>query len=979
MSTKIINGFELIRSQEISSLNVRAKYYRHVNTGARLLSLENEDENKVFGITFRTPPKDSKGIAHIMEHSVLCGSKKYPLKEPFIELVKGSLNTFLNAFTYPDKTCYPVASQNVRDFYNLIDVYMDAVFHPLLSEYTFMQEGWHYEIKALDEPLAYKGVVYNEMKGAYSDPDNLLSRWVQHSLFPRHVYGIDSGGDPREIPKLTYQDFLAFHKNYYNPSNAYIYFFGNDDPEERLRLMDEYLSAIEPIKIDSSIHSVSVDDVRGDYVYKYDAGEDEKTGKGYFVQNWLLPESNNPVKVLGLQIMAYILLGTPASPLRKALIDSGYGEDLAGIGLETELKYLYFSTGLKGIPTNDQGKLTYEEEIKNLINNTLQKLVEEGIDPATVEAAMNTVEFKLRENNTGSFPQGLNLMLRALTAWLYDRDPIEAISFEKPLEIIKNSVSDDDAYFETLIKKYLLENPSQTTVVLLPESGLQQRVADEEKERLEKIRETITTSKLEGLIQINQELERIQETPDSSEDLAKIPALSLEDLDKKNKVVPIQEIEIEGSKILFHDIFTNGILYLDVGLDLHYLPIELIPYVPLFARSLIEIGTEDEDYVKFMQRIGMRTGGFTSSFYTTLHKVDKREIAWLFLRGKATIEHAKDLFDILSDMLLKVAFDNKERFLQMLFEEKVSLESALVPAGHRFVNGRLRSNYNLSDYASEMMGGIEYLYFLRELVDEVKNDWASVLSKFEQIQQLLVNKHAMLFNLTLDGANFDRLSPHIHALLQAFPATLSQQARWDFIQHDQNEGFIIPAEVNYVGKGANLYALGYQPDGSVSVITNFLRTTYLWEQVRVKGGAYGGFCVFDYQTGIFSYLSYRDPNVFETIMSYDKTAEYLQHADINKDAITRSIIGSIGSLDLYQLPDAKGYSSMIYYLAGVTEEDRQLRRDQILKTTEKNFRNFADVLNSLNQQAAVVVLGSRNAIQNANERFNNLLALKKLL
>ena len=979
MTTNKTSNFELIKSQEIPALNLAAKYYKHLKTGAQLLSMECDDENKVFGITFRTPPENSTGIAHIMEHSVLCGSEKYPLKEPFIELVKGSLNTFLNAFTYPDKTCYPVASQNLKDFYNLIDVYMDAVFHPLLSKYTFMQEGWHYEIKALEEPLKYKGVVYNEMKGAYSDPDNLLSRWVQHSLFPNHVYGIDSGGDPREIPNLTYQEFLAFHKNFYNPSNAYIYFFGNDDPDERLRLMDEYLSAIGPIDIDSSIPKILEKNANGKYVHTYDSGDEKKGAKGYLVQNWLLPEPTNPIDVLELQILAHILLGTPASPLRKALIESGYGEDLAGIGLETELKYMFFSTGLKGIPVDEQGRLEYQTEIMDIIKNTLQKLVDEGISSATIEASMNTIEFHLRENNTGSFPQGLNLMLRTFKAWLYEGDPIEAVNFEIPLKHIKRSVAKDTTFFEQSIRRYFLENPHQTTVILLPENGLQQRMADEERQHLKKIKRTMSKSQLRELVQLDQELERIQDKPDLPENLDRIPVLSIDDLDKQNKEIPIQIIEIEESKVLFHDIFTNGILYFDVGMNLRLLSAELIPYVPLFARSLIEIGTEDEDYVKFMQRIGRQTGGFTSSIYTTLRNSDKKEIAWLFLRGKATVEHVKDLLDILSDMLLKVAFDNKERFLQMLFEEKISYESALVPAGHRFVNGRIRSNFNLSDSASEMMSGIEYVYFLRDLIEEVQNDWQSVLAKLEQIRQLLVNAQTMVFNVTLDEPNFNQLLPRFNSLIQSLPSFKSKSVIWEFIKHDQNEGFILPAEVNYVGKGANLYRLGYSPDGSISVITNYLRTTYLWEQVRVKGGAYGGFCVFDYYTGIFSFLSYRDPNLLKTIISYDNTVEYLRTTDINKDTITRSIIGAIGNLDMYQLPDAKGYTSMIHYLAGVTKEDRQLWRNQILKTTEKDFRNFADVLYELNEQAAVVVLGSRNAIQAANERLKSMLTIKELL
>ena len=980
MAKKEIYGFRLIKSQQIAALNIEANYYRHIATGAELLSVESDDENKVFGITFRTPPKDSTGIAHIMEHSVLCGSRKYPVKEPFIELVKGSLSTFLNAFTYPDKTCYPVASQNLKDFYNLIDVYMDAVFFPLLSEYTFMQEGWHYEIEAIDDPLRYKGVVYNEMKGAYSDPDNLLSRWVQHSLFPDHIYGIDSGGDPNDIPELTYNDFMRFHEYYYNPSNAYIYFFGNDDPNERLRMMDRYLSEKKALMVDSRIPDISNQIINREYVYKYDAGKGDSERKGgYFVRNWLVDSPPDATTALGLRVLAHILLGSPASPLRKALIESGYGEDLASVGLETELKYMYFSTGLKGIEIDDRGNLKYKQEIDELIESTLLKLVEEGIDSETVEASLNTVEFQLRENNSGAFPQGLVLMLRALTNWIYDRDPIEILDFEKPLEQIRKVLSRNGNYFEELIKKFFLDNPNQTRLSLLPEKGYQKRIAIEEKKKLEEIKKNLSKSEIEKLIQINKELKRRQGEPDSPENLAKMPSLAVDDLDTKNKIIPIQEFDLYGSRGLFHDIFTNGIVYLDIGFNIHFLPVELLPYVPLFGRGLIEMGTDDENYVKFSQRIGRLTGGFSTTIFSTLKESDRKETVWLFLRGKATVAHAQDMIDILKDMLSKVLFDNKERFLQMLLEEKASVESSLVPYGHRFVNGRLRSKFNLSDQAAERMSGIEYIYFLRRLVEMVKDDWKSVHAVLEEIRSLLMNREAILFNVTLDEKSFTLLEPKLQSLVEVIPTNDLRIVDWPYEGNRLDEGFIIPAKVNYVGKGANLYELGFKPSGSIDVIANYLRTTYLWEQVRVKGGAYGGFCVFDRHTGIFNFLSYRDPNLLETIYNYDKAAEHLLNNTLEKEVVARSIIGAIGSLDTYQLPDAKGYTSMVYYLSEETEEQRQLRRDQILRTTQNDFRSFAEELAALNQHGSVVIMGSKQAFDELEKERRNWLEIRGLM
>jgi Zn-dependent M16 (insulinase) family peptidase len=452
----MIHGFERVRVQGIPELGTRAELFRHVKTGAELLSLMNDDENKVFGITFRTPPNDSTGLPHILEHSVLCGSRKYPVKEPFVELLKGSLKTFLNAMTYPDKTCYPVASQNVQDFYNLIDVYLDAVFYPRITPFVLRQEGWHLEAEEGGQNLIYRGVVFSEMKGAYSSPDNLLAEYSRRSLFPDNAYGLDAGGDPREIPSLTYEQFRAFHQKYYHPSNARIYFYGDDDPETRLSLADGYLRDFEAISIDSGITLQPPFREPRRLVRPFAAGDGAQASKGMVTVNWLLEESTNRELNLTLHMLEYILLGMPGSPLRKALMDSGYGEDLAGQGLEGELRQMCFSTGLKGVEPG------HEDRIESLILETLSRLHREGIDPHTIEAAVNSLEFALRENNTGSYPRGLALMLRALTTWLYGEDPLALVAFEEPLEKVKARIAEERGLFEGMIERFFLKNPHRT-------------------------------------------------------------------------------------------------------------------------------------------------------------------------------------------------------------------------------------------------------------------------------------------------------------------------------------------------------------------------------------------------------------------------------------------------------------------------------------------------------------------------------------
>lgn len=968
-----IHGFELIKDTEVAEYNTRARLYRHAATGAELLSLENNDENKVFGITFRTPPPDSTGIAHIMEHSVLCGSRKYPLKEPFVELIKGSLKTFLNAFTFPDKTCYPVASQNLQDFYNLIDVYLDAVFYPRITPEILQQEGWHYELENPTGPMIYKGVVFNEMKGAYSSPDSLLGRYSQQTLFPDNAYGVDSGGDPEHIPNLTYQQFKTFHQTYYHPSNARIFFYGDDPPQERLKLVQEYLKDFEAIQVDSSVELQPQFDAPRRETFPYDAGDETGEKKSYLTVNWLLPENANPEQTLSLTILSYILLGTSASPLRKALIDSGLGEDVTG-GLDTQLRQMVFMAGLKGIAGGDVDK------VENLILDTLARLAREGIEPETVEAALNTLEFNLRENNTGSFPRGLSLMLRSLTMWLYGGDPVAPLAFEAPLAAIKEKVAADESYFEKLIDRHLLQNNHRVTVALEPDPNLGQRQEAAEAERLAKAQAAMDQARLEEVIKETRKLKQMQETPDPPEALAAIPSLTLDDLDEKIKTVPLAVETQQGTEILYHDIFTNGIVYLDVGFNLHALPQELLPYVSLFSQALLKIGTETEDFVKLSQRIGRKTGGIWPASFLSAQQNSRESAAWLFLRGKATMTQTDDLLDILRDILLTVKLDNRDRFKQMVLEAKAGAESGLIPAGHNVVDTRLRANFHQADWADEQMGGLTHLFFLRQLAKDVDNDWPGVLAKLEDVRKTLLNRNAMLCNVTLDADNWQQFQPKLANFLDTLPARPMSQAVWTPQPPLSHEGLTIPAKVNYVGKGANLYELSYRYHGSVIPITNYLRTTWLWERVRVQGGAYGGFCRFDSHSGVFSYLSYRDPNLLGTLDNYDRASQFLTNVDLSREEIVKSIIGAIGQMDAYQLPDAKGYASMVRHLIGMTDEIRQQRRDEVLSTTQAHFREFADALAQVNERGLVVVLGSQEDIAAANaRRGNHWLSVQKVL
>jgi hypothetical protein len=970
----ITNGFELMREQVVPELNTRARFWRHVQTGAQLLSMENDDENKCFGVTFRTPPTDSTGIAHIMEHAVLAGSRKYPLKEPFIHMIKGSLKTFLNAMTYPDHTAYPLASTNLQDFYNLIDVYLDAVFYPQITPHHLQQEGWHYELNQLDEPLTFKGVVFNEMKGAYSSPDALLYRYSKQTLFPDNTYGHDSGGDPKAIPDLTYEQFRQFHATYYHPSNALLYFYGDDEPSERLRILDGYLRDFQAMPTNGQVALQFPFDEPKRFTFPYGVDPGADASKKSMAQvNWLLPENSDPALIMGLDLLSDALVGTQASPLRKALVDSGLGDDVTGGGLGVGLRQMTFAVGLKGIQQQDAGR------VEQLILDTLERLTIEGIDPDTVEAALNTTEFALRENNTGSFPRGLSLMFRGLTTWVYGGDPLAPLAYEGLLASLKDNLSSDPHYLQTLIRTYLLNNPHRTTVLLVPDVEHNQRLVEAEKSRLAAARSQMSEQELQAIIENTAEIKRRQETPDDPAAIASLPTLKLGDLEKNVKTIPLESSVSQGSQLIYHDLFTNGVVYLDLGLNMQGLPQAFLPYVSLFARALVEMGTEREDYVKLAQRIGRKTGGiYPSTLVSSLRNQDEG-IAWFMVRGKATMPQAAEMLAILRDILLTVKLDNQERFRQIVQKVRSRNEASLAPSGSGVVAGRLRSSFNQADWAAEEMSGVNYLFFLRQLEKRIDTDWPSVVANLEAVRSHLVTRNHLLANITLDAANWRLFEPPLQSFLSELPTTPSTPDRWTPSYNLAHEGLTIPAQVNYVGKGANLYALGYTYHGSVNVITNYMRTGWLWDKVRLQGGAYGASCGFSKQSGVFTFTSYRDPNLLGTLDVYDQSAQVLQKADLSQAELTQNIIGAIGALDAYQLPDAKGYTSMLHHLLGESDASRQQIRDQILGTTIEHFHHFAEVLSEVGKQGRVVVMGSPAAIEGANASKGGWLKVQKVM
>ncbi|KAG8368347.1 hypothetical protein BUALT_Bualt15G0036100 [Buddleja alternifolia] len=975
-------GFEKVSDEFIEECKSRAVLYKHKKTGAEIMSVSNEDENKVFGIVFRTPPKDSTGIPHILEHSVLCGSRKYPLKEPFVELLKGSLHTFLNAFTYPDRTCYPVASTNTKDFYNLVDVYLDAVFFPKCVEdiKTFQQEGWHYELNDPSEDITYKGVVFNEMKGVYSQPDSILGRASQQALFPDNTYGVDSGGDPQDIPKLTFEEFKEFHRKYYHPSNARIWFYGDDDPNERLRILSEYLDTFEansaPEESRVDFQKLFLQPVR--IVEKYPAAEGVDLKKKQMVcLNWLLSETPLDLETeLALGFLDHLMMGTPASPLRKILLESGLGEAIVGGGIEDELLQPQFSIGLKGVSEDDIQK------VEELIMSTLKKLAEEGFDSDAVEASMNTIEFSLRENNTGSFPRGLALMLRSMGKWIYDMDPFQPLKYQEPLKALKARIAEEGskAVFAPLIEKFILDNPHRVTIEMQPDTEKASRDEAAEKENLEKVKASLTQEDLAELARATHELKLKQETPDPPEALKCVPSLSLKDIPKKPIYIPTEVGDINGIKVLKHDLFTNDVLYAEVVFNMGSLKQELLPLVPLFCQSLLEMGTKDLDFVQLNQLIGRKTGGISVYPFTSSIRGQRDPCSHIIVRGKAMSERTEDLFNLVNRVIQDVQLTDQKRFKQFVSQSKARMENRLRGSGHGIAAARMDAKLNVAGWVSEQMGGFSYLEFLQDLEKKVDNDWEEISSSLEEIRRTLFSRKDCLINLTADGKNLTNSEKHISKFLDMLPNTSPVgSTAWNALIPPTNEAIVIPTQVNYVGKAANLFETGYQLKGSAYVISKYLNNSWLWDRVRVSGGAYGGFCDFDTHSGVFSFLSYRDPNLLKTLDVYDGTSNFLRELEMDEDALTKAIIGTIGDVDSYQLPDAKGYSSLMRYLLRVTEEERQIRREEILSTRLKDFKEFGDVVEAVKDKGVVVAVASPDDVDAAHGSRSNFFEVKKAL
>ena len=949
------HGFTLVREEELREVGGRVRLWKHDVTGAELLSICNGDENKSFGVSFRTPPKDSTGVAHILEHSVLCGSDRYPVKEPFVELLKSSLQTFLNALTFPDKTCYPVASCNLQDFYNLIDVYLDAVFHPRIDENVLRQEGWHIETDGSDAPWQFKGVVFNEMKGVYSSPDSVLMEECQHAVFPDMLYSLDSGGDPAVIPSLTFEAFREFHASYYHPSNARFFFWGDDPEDARLERIAAVLAPYEKREVSSEVPLQPRLSSPRLLEVPYAASEGEDADKAHVAVNWLLCETKDTEEMFVLNMLEHIIAGLPGSPLRKALMDSGLGEDISGCGLEGDLRQSYFSMGLRSIDAEDAS------EVERLMMDTLADLAENGVPAPAVEAALNSLEFMLRENNTGSFPRGLAAMFRSLSDWLYDGDAFAPLAWEKPLASIKSRLASGEKVFENAIRRWFLENAHRVTVLLVPDAGLAAARQAAEDAKLAAMRSSISEEERAEVAAIAAELRAAQQKPDSPEALDTIPSLGKQDLPAENALIACAVDSRDGLDVVTHELDTTGILYARLAFDLSAVPPHLLPLTPLYARALTELGTKRSDYVKLGFEISAHTGSLGAGAVVLPRIEDASPVTFLSLSGKCTADKVERMTALMEEILSEPDFDNQERFMQMALEEKARMEQAAVPSGHTLVNTRLNGRLSLVGRISEEMNGVNALFYVRELIRRLEKDWESVRGELCALHERIIRRDALKLDLTADGALLDAARAPLEKLAHALPSREFAPCAFELSELPGAELLSIPAQVNYVGLGLSLKDTGYRYSGSQAVILRHLRMGYLWDRVRVQGGAYGCFARYGRATGAFTFASYRDPNVENTLRVYRETADYLGNLSLSEADITRAVVGAIGDVDTYMLPGAKGATSFSRLMTGETDEQRQRIREEILSTRLSDFHDFAPYLAAALEKAVPCVLGGADA------------------
>ena len=970
MTIKDLQAYTLKEERQVKELNSTAYILEHKKSGARLFLLSNDDENKVFSIGFRTPPADSTGVAHILEHSVLCGSEKFPVKDPFVELVKGSLNTFLNAMTYPDKTVYPVASTNEKDFQNLMDVYMDAVLHPNIYKEPkiFLQEGWHYELESEEGELKYNGVVYNEMKGAFSSPESVLERYTQKMLFPDTCYGNESGGDPKDIPDLTYEAFLDFHRTYYHPSNSYIYLYGDMDMVQKLTWLDEaYLSGYDRQEVDSRIAPQQpCEQPKTEEISYSITEEEEEEHNTYLSIADVVGTDLDPKLYVAFQILEYTLINAPGAPLKQALLDAGIGHDIFG-GYDSGILQPCFSVVAKGADGCQKG------EFLAVVKGTLRKLADQGINRKSLLAGLNYLEFRYREADYGTTPKGLMYGLQSMDSWLYGGDPLTHLEYQDTFDYLKAAV--EKGYFEELIRTWLLDNPFEAVLVVKPERNLTAREDAALARKLAQHKAGLSKEEIRRLIRQTEELKEYQDTPSTKEELERIPMLKRSDIGRKAEKLNWTEHLIDGVQVLSHDMFTSGIGYVRILFNTDRVPAEDIPYVGLLKAVLGYVDTENHTYSDLTSEIHLNSGGITFSAASYVNLKNLPGFSGAFMAEARVLYEKLDFaFDITGEILTTSKLEDKKRLGEILKETKSRSRMRLENASHSAAVSRATSYFSPTSSFNDKVGGIGFYQFLENVVKDFDKDSDRLIGKLKEVAGKLFTVDNMLVSYTASQEGFASLRSSMKKLTDRLRGGSGEKYPYPFKADNKNEGFKTASQVNYVARCGNFRQAGYEYTGALRILKLILSYDYLWLNLRVKGGAYGCMSGFG-RSGEGYFVSYRDPNVAQTNQVYEDMVKYLEDFDADERDMTKYVIGTISSMDTPLNPSDKGARGLSAYLSGVTDQMLQEERDQVLDARAEDIRALSGLVKAILDTGSICAIGNEERIEADKSLFGQIKTL----
>lgn len=960
--------YEILNEHRVEDVQSDGFILRHKKSGARIAILSNNDDNKVFYIGFRTPPEDETGVPHIIEHTTLCGSKKFPVKDPFIELAKGSLNTFLNAMTYPDKTVYPVASCNDQDFKNLMDVYLDAVFNPNITKYEeiFKQEGWHYELTGKDDELKINGVVYNEMKGAYSSPDEVLSSQIYRSLFPDNTYSKDSGGNPEYIPKLTYEAYLDFYHKYYHPSNSYIYLYGDMDVVERLEWLDkEYLSLYDYKKVNSEINKQpafdEIKNVEAQYSITMDDSQENKT---YLSYNRVVGDSLDEMLYQAFDVLDYALVSSPGAPVKQALIDAGIGDDVYG-SYDAGILQPVFSFVAKN------ANASQADEFESIIENTLKEVIKTGINKEALLAGINSSEFKFREADFGQFPKGLLFGLNCLDSWLFD-DMKPFIHLECLGTFAKLRKAVDTDYFEKLIQEYLLDNTHGSSVTVKPKRGLGNEREEALAKELSDYKASLSDEEIKKLIEDTEHLKKYQEEPSSDEDLRKLPMLTRADM-KKN-AMPFSNIEDEllDVKVVRHDIESNGIDYISFLFDAGDFAQSELGYLGFFTNALGLVSTEKYSYTDLANATNIYTGGISTGTASHPDIKDRNNFVFKFeVKLKVLEKNLDKALELMEQMLLSSDFTDTKRLGELVAQIKARLQANLSSSGHLVAAMRSMSSFSRYALYQDELKGVAFYRSICCIEKELSESPKSVSDKLAAIAKKLFARNRMLISFTGNNEAYGNAKPSLEKVIAGFNkmSAVGNQAEVHF--NTAKEAFIDASQIQYVAKTGDFICEGYEYTGALRLLRIILSYDYLWINVRVKGGAYGCMNTF-LRSGESYFVSYRDPNLSDTLDVYDRIPEYIKNFSPDERDMTKYIIGTFSALDTPMNPEAKGSRSLSAYLEGITYEQIQKERNEILNAQPEDIRRLADLVEAVLKKDSICVIGNENMIKESAGLFENV-------